>query len=313
MSDYQPPFSVEVEPTFGCQLRCKMCGIHGAGLARSEYHFMEPGRAEAIASSVYKLNPHARIEFCGHGDPLLNPDWQKVVMPFVGRFTRSSLQLTTNGLAMRADLERTLWTLHALVNVVVVDLYKPYGEKLADEIREAARGWRVLNYEDGGFNPWANNGPKVKVIVLLDDLLSYQGRARFISNAAGNSGFKPPLDAPLHSTCNFAMTHLLVHYDGQAGLCCEDWSRRLDLGSIPESSAADVWRGDKAMAARRLLHGRERCFDPCSKCDVKPWRVGLLPKLDPPTLADHEAVDSLEFRTMNDRLDILRENYGKGR
>lgn len=311
--EYPAPFSVEIEPTYGCQLRCKMCGLQGTDLGRGEYRFMEPSRARGIAKAVHAMTRSPRIEICGHGDPLLNPLWQQVVAPFADLFPRSSVNLTTNGLALRDDPERTLFALHALVNVLVVDLYQPYGVKLKETLAAAARGWRLHNYEDGGFNPWANNGPRVKVIVFLDDLLTYQGKARFISNAAGNSGFKEPLAAPYTKTCNFPMTHMLIHYDGRVGLCCEDWKRECDLGQVPESSAAEVWRGERAMAARRLLAAKQRVFAPCSRCDVKPWRVGLLPKLEPPTLADHEAVESTEFKRMNDRLDILRANYGKGR
>lgn len=283
---YPPPWSAQIELTYGCQLRCPMCALETMPIGRAERHFMTLETARKIASSLREFAPGARIEFAMRGEPLLNPQWQAIVSTFQAAFPRSSLLLATNGLEIRRD-PSMLVALHELTNILLVDLYDPHGASVREAITKAARGWKLRDYFDGDFRPWWNHGPGLKTIVFVDDVLRRDGEriARRLSNLGGNSLMGEKV-YQMKRLCTIVGREMVFHWDGVVPLCCEDWAREYPLGSIGESTVEQLWRSDRAWTARVLLRRGQRLFSPCEDCDERPAMSSLVHRYPEPTEAD---------------------------
>lgn len=319
--EFPRPWSFQVELVLGCNRRCDFCGIMGLDwLPRGLYRFMEPPVAARVAATLAELNPKARVEFALRGEPLFQPQLHTMLRTFREAFPDSQLQLTTNGTQLmhhRRDGRDWLGDVLSDLNVLVVDLYPPYGKALAFSLQLEAplQGWEVVDFYQSDRSPWHNGGNKGKTLFLMDDIAARDGekRSRVIMNHAGNGCGGQVVKHPLKRTCTIPFREMSVHWDGTVPICCMDWQPDFIAGNLLQESAESVWRGPALMGARRILQQRNRGFAPCRRCDAPSGsRVGLLPKLSQRTSLDDEAVQGAitRARTEPPRHGYVREAEG---
>ena len=71
--------------------------------------------------------------------------------------------------------------------------------------------------------------------------------------------------------CRLPIERLIVHYDGNVALCCEDMKDDFDLGNAFESSVESLWYSEKHVAIiRELEQGRRERFKVCAGCPIPP-------------------------------------------
>jgi len=242
---------------------------------------MSERTADIVSRGCAALAPRARYEFAMHGEPLLNPSWEDLVAIFRTTLPNTQLQLTTNGtliLGCWADYARRFMGVG--INVLLVDLYAPYGAELREEIERSKTGWSVVDFYNSSFSPWHNHKNSLHVVVLMDDLMQRSGEraSRKITNQGGNSPLVPALATPLAKTCTLPFRELSVRHDGAVGVCCNDWRLEYPVGNML-GDGPSVWTSERFTHARRELIARRRSFAPCSACDCGSGsRAGLLPK-----------------------------------
>jgi len=288
-SEMPKPWSIQIELTEGCQLRCPMCSIAATGIGRQERNYLTIGLAERLASQIASFCPKARIEFAMHGEPLLNPEALPILRVFRQALPATQLMLTTNGVLFLTEWPQWSDNLFGLVNVLLVDLYDPYGSKLRVIIEGNPHGWQTHDFYNGQFNPYHNHGPKGTAVVFMDDLLRRDRDAaqRVVTNQGGNCPIRLPLNRPLVKVCTKPFREIAVRWDGKVGICCDDWGLEYQVGDLSIESIQSVWEGERFEFARRLLRWKYRAFAPCCFCDVGAGpRVGLLSKMIEPTKAD---------------------------
>ena len=282
------PFCLEIEPTEGCNLRCGFCGISAIPGGGKIWNHLSVELAGRLADQALRFCPNARVEFCGHGEPLLNPDCIEIHSIFRDRLSATQLQVTTNGVVFLGKWDQWLESLLD-INVLVIDLYDPYGPRLREEIEANPGKWRITDFFRDGYNPWHNHGPKGNVIVFMDDLSRMDGKKvqRKIDNRAGNSTIIPSANKPLRKNCAFPFRRFSVRWDGRVHICCMDWGLEYCVGDVSKQSFEEVWFGPKYLAVRKMLSWKRRCFAPCCFCDYSGGTMkGLLPKLSEPTEQD---------------------------
>jgi hypothetical protein len=287
------PWSYQIELHHGCQLSCKMCGLRGVPRVHEDMDF---DVAQDIARQIGAFTPNARIEFAMRGEPLLNPRWAACVDQFRQALPKTQLMLTTNGLQVRGHWGSFAHTASvAGLNIIIVDLYEPYGQELRSEIEEDPGEWGLVDFyrDEEGWSPWHNHGHKGHTVVLMDDIQRHSGEKsqRTIFNHAGNGLMGKKLDAPLNKICTNPFREVAVQYDGSVPVCCMDYGRELVVGNVTAEWLPDVWYGEKWMAARRILFERRRPMAPCCRCDHPSGpRVGLIPKQKPATEDDERLI-----------------------
>ena len=188
------------------------------------------------------------------------------------------------------------------LDFVLLDTYEPERQRFRD--RAFALPPSVANvydyYADADCpNPYANHRGKVRrALLVMDDIGEQQGAGkvqRKLLNHAGNAAHSDPRCAvapePLAKTCTNPFREVTVCHDGDVNICCMDWGHEYVCGNVRTERLKDIWRGERFMAARRLLQSKDRAFSPCDRCNKNAGtRVGLLPRVGLPMLDDARVV-----------------------
>lgn len=71
--------------------------------------------------------------------------------------------------------------------------------------------------------------------------------------------------------CRQPLERLIVHYDGNVALCCEDMTDDFDLGNAFERPVEDLWYSEKHVGiVNALEQGRREAFTRCAGCPIPP-------------------------------------------
>ena len=96
------------------------------------------------------------------------------------------------------------------------------------------------------------------------------------TNRAGNIGFehlsetaKEKLMKSGKSACFYTHYAMMVDWNGDALLCCQDmYNRTVKFGNIQDKPIIDIWRDGKLMEFRNKLKRGERSLSPCNNCNA---------------------------------------------
>jgi hypothetical protein len=278
-----PPNSVQVEATEGCNLRCGFCGIRGIRESGDRdnlsgpYRYMTPGTAGMIADDIVDAGWNPRIEFAMHGEPTMNPDLPRLVSTFreLGRWP---VLVTTNGIPLLDGWRSRVADLYdAGTSTIAVDNYRPYRCEEA-VLGTSLPGVTVHRYPQDGpaANPHRRPRKGERRLVLVQDISQADtGNHSHLSNHAGSAG---ELD---HSRdgerCALPFREISVRWDGNVALCCNDWRGVYKIGSVKRIRLSGLWQGEEFQAARRRLYAGQRDYAPCHGCTHRTYRNGLLP------------------------------------
>jgi len=296
------PFSIQVEPTEGCNLRCGFCGIRGirekgtSGALSGPYSYMAVDTAHALARQVAAAGWSSRIEFAMHGEPTMNPDLPAIISAFRSRLPKQSIMVTTNGIPLldRGLRASILALINAGANTIAIDDYAPH--RVAPTVRGERWPFPVMEYPaDKHGNPHVRFSGQ-RIVIVEDIAQAETGTHSTLNNHAGSAA--PPNTKRQAQVCTLPFREMSVRYNGQVALCCNDWRGQYPIGDAAADLLA-VWNSPQFMAARRILlaEGRKD-ITPCAGCDYRGTRVGLLPlqdgsgraELGEPTEADRKMV-----------------------
>jgi hypothetical protein len=279
----QPPFSVRVELTEGCNLRCHFCGIQGIReKAGGHYHFMSEETITSIFTQIRDLRWNPRVEFTMHGEPTMHPRYKEMIQIAYEICPKVQLMLTTNGAGIvrdpgpKANIGQLFRS--SGLNILALDDYE--GVKLISKIRphldEVCRELDIPWYEYPE-NPEGNphRRPKGAFVTVIQDLsVSTRGTHSYISNQSSSSA--PPSNSMAGRRCHRPFREIAFRWDGNVALCCDDWRGKYRCGHIDEG-LLNIWHSEAFDAARRKLIRGERDFGPCDGCTSKTLRAGMLP------------------------------------
>lgn len=309
MHQPDPPTTIQVEPTLGCNLACAHCAVpilqertgHG-------FKFMDLRVASLVAKNIGRAcathgwNP--RIEFASGGEPSLNPMIADIVREFRYYLPRTSLMMTSNGAGLlRKDADLLFELFAAGLNILALDDYEEVNivPKVVERARARGLPLGVLLYHypaDGpAGNPHHRAKPGEKRISIIQDLKkATRGTHAQLNNHAAIGG-PPRLDEPGTSPrCVKPFREIQVHYDGVMGMCCHNFAREADVGSLLRRDIVDLWGNAFMQAVRRKVYHGQRTFRPCAGCDYTGVRLGLLPDrmgkmaMGRPTQEDEELI-----------------------
>lgn len=277
--DQEPPFSMEFELTEGCPLRCSMCGIKAIRDEKNHYKFMDLKTADRLAMLMARAGWTTRIALAGRGEPSLNPERVEIVKAVRKHLPKNSLTMITNGAAFVKDPNKTIMDLFdAGLTTITMDHYEDcdYVPRIKEKLDIPIP---VLYYpEEGTFAaPSRRRTLKQRALIIVQDIrIATKGNHSMIHNYAGFG--LAPNDSMAGKPCGKPFREMSVLHNGEFRICCMDWRGLYDIANIHDvEDINDVWNGDFFDAVRRKLYYGEREMTPCKGCDVKTYRVGLLP------------------------------------
>lgn len=271
----QPPFTVLIEPTEGCNLGCSFCGLRGMREKGTKpWNYMKTELAERIASEIERVGWRSKIVFAQHGEPTLNPNFLKIVKIFRKHLPEAIFHIYTNGYAInRADspVEYLDKMLDAGMNNIIVDCYSDDGDwNFVNKIDQEA--YNVVVYNKG--IPIYTNSHKCRILLMP----SIKFDNKITRRLANHCGAAAPLDNSYNEKrCAMPFRELAFRYDGNVSLCCDDFRGEYPIANINDMNIDELWNHERFQAARIMLYNYSRDFRPCRGCTNISMRVGFLP------------------------------------
>lgn len=285
------PFTIKVEMTEGCNLRCTFCGVLGIREKAGDYKFLEVSTAKKIAKQIAQAKWNSKLEFTMHGEPLMNPNATEIVQTFRKYLPDNQIMVSTNSAPLLKPpgiRERVKALFDAGMNILVVDCYDVV-EKVWSKIPDLCGDLAILTkYPKEGQSPNRRYPKKQRRIIMIEDLAhantqehTKDGRPRLgtsnrsINNHCGAGG--PEIREPLEKRCARPFRELTTRWNGAIAICCNDWRGDFKCGTVHDSTLLEIWHGPAFTAVRKALYHADRNFKPCDICDDTSWRPGLLP------------------------------------
>lgn len=298
-----PPFSVQVELVEGCTLSCEFCGINGIREKPGNFKFMSMDTLTQVAGRLQQAQDefgwNPRYEFAMHGEPSMHPTLIAAMTIFrrmVGK--KASIVLFSNGsgFVKRPGLLDEL--LGAGVNTIGLDAYE-HVDIVPRLLKLYADHWYlnpslaapIFHYpEQKEHNLHSGRRVGHRDIVVIKDISKADDGNHSTLNTHCGGGMEP--QGVLAARCAKPFRELAIRWDGNVALCCNDFRGIYKCGNVLDTPLNVLWNNDFFHAARKRLMVRDRNFLPCSGCNAKSMRVGLLPDkkgivtMDLPTEAD---------------------------
>lgn len=275
----QAPFTIQVEPTEGCNLGCTFCGLQGMKHnGKTPWNFMTLETAERIASEISRVGWNSKIVFALHGEPTLNKNFLEIVRIFRKALPHNVFHIYTNGCKFNRVSDTDAYTrsiFEAGIDNIVVDCYSDNGdwrfvEKLSEEMKTL-----IVRYGKGiSLHTSSRNE---KRILLLPPIQVDQNN-KSTRRLANHSGAAFPLDNSFNNKrCTMPFRELCFRWDGSVALCCDDFRGRYPIANIHDLKIEEIWNHPRFQAARIMLYSYSREFAPCKGCTNVSMRVGFLP------------------------------------
>lgn len=271
----QPPFTVVIEPTEGCNLGCSFCGLHGMRERGTKpWNFMTVNLAERIAKEIARVGWKSKIVFANHGEPTLNPNLFRIISIFRKYLPNNIFHIFTNGYGIKhsEDAKDYIDRLFAAgINNIILECYSENGD------------WNVIKtFPEGKYNivsyinkvPLYTNNKRHRILLLPP----IQKDSKITRRLANHCGAAFPLDNSFNNKrCAMPFRELAIRYDGNVALCCDDFRGEYPIENIKNMPIEEIWNHPRFQAARIMLYNYNRDFRPCRGCTNISVRVGFLP------------------------------------
>lgn len=271
------PRHIQLQTHSRCNMACSMCP-HPELRRNDDKERMPWARFVRLMEECHAHPEFREIVLDLQNEPMLDPELEERVR-WIKQLSggRTFVGITTNGLAL--ERERAAALIDAGIDTIVVSLNAATARTFA-QLVPRARFDRVSENVDAALA--LPGGPKTLLLSFgysdtnlaelepfLDTVRARGTRYRVFpfhdrTGTVRHSGF---LDVPVEPTCHLPLFSLAIHHDGDAILCCQDWTRQRVLGNVFETSVASVWRSEPFVAIRRAAAlGEALPARPCGSC-----------------------------------------------
>ena len=261
-----PLFSfIELNINEICNRKCPFCPRVDPKVYPNQNIHMSLETAEIIADGLKELNFTGIVNISGTGEPLLTTYITDIVKLFGDRGIH--VEIVTNG--------------DVLVRKIGAGAV--YGSELIKKLYSSGLSQFVVSMYDGPeqieyFNTLFAECNIDKSLYSLRDRWYDESEdyGLLYTNRAGNIGFnslsdtaKDKLLASGKSACFYTHYAMMIDWNGDALLCCQDmYNRTIKFGNVHNKSLIDIWKDGKLMKFRNKLKNGERSLSPCSNCNA---------------------------------------------
>lgn len=294
------PYSIAIEPTTACNLRCPHCPSGLKSFSRDTGKIsME--NFEKYVDDIHKTTAYLMLYF--QGEPYLNPAFYDLV-----KYARKKkLFVATSTNAHFLDEKRAAKTIESGINQIIIsidglsqDTYEKYRlEGHLDKVIEGTRNLveakrKVRNCQTHiiwQFIVFAHNEHEVDAIkeeakrIGVDEVRIKSAQIYDDGNSADwlptdpkyrrydLDGEKLQLKASMTGHCKRLWTNPVVTWDGNVVPCCFDKDAEHQLGNLGDKTFEEIWNGEAYQNFRTQIKGGRQNIDICSNCSegLKVW------------------------------------------
>lgn len=247
LPDGMPLFNwLEISPTELCNRRCEFCPKADRGQFPNQPLMMAPELYMKMAAELKALDYRGIVLLSGYGEPMM----YKHIRGIVEAFSPWRIKLVTNGDHLNEDAVAGLFD--AGLSMFLISLYD--GPEQVERFEQMFAAARAPEYGYVLRPRW--DGPD-------------KGFGMKLTNRAGmvQAGNQPLVIAD--HLCYYPNYAMMVDWNGDVLLCCQDWNRRVKFGNLAHQSMVEAWSSPALGRYRQNLRaGRRRGMPPCSGCNA---------------------------------------------
>ena len=250
--------TIEICITEICTRKCGFCPRSDSSLYPNQKLFMSKDTILNIATKCLEGGFEGDFHFSGFGESFTHPDFFELTSIFRDKVPNNFILLTTNGDLLNETNINTV--IKRNFNKVVVSCYD--GEDSKNKFIKLFEKNSFFNYDirELWFNPNEN----------VESLINRNG----FNNRAGSVNVETP-NTSKNSPCFLPFYKLVIDWNGEALLCCNDWKRaHKGFGNINNTSLRDIWYSEEFNKVRSDLSKGNRVGPACTNCNISGTLIG---------------------------------------
>ena len=295
------PFAILVDPSNKCNFKCVFCPTGDKELLKSVKRpagMMEFSLFQKIIVDISTMVQEtgvkvSRLHLYKDGEPLVNKNFAKMVRLAVDKSVAESVETTTN--AALLDKKMVSDILDAGLDVIRISVdgiddasykettktfsnYEAIRENVSMLMEERNRRNGHLKifvkivdvgFSSEGKNKFLKDFSPISDSINIDSLMGWSRNELKDWTLGKNSskGMDGQTDIVERKVCPEPFAKLAVNFDGQASVCCVDWSYGTIVGDFRNENLKEIWHGEK-LRQFRLTHlkGERENIDACKSC-----------------------------------------------
>jgi len=234
--------AVELNVTELCNRTCSFCPRHDPKVYPNQKLHMSLDTVKIIKQQLKGFLGH--IQLTGFGEPTLNPN----ILDICNILKEFNIEVVTNGDCFTKNKLSVEQLTNAGVNNILISDYdkNPFFKDLERKHKEVIVR---RHYDDG-----------------TDRYEEYK-----FTNRGGLM-----FDAFTSNPCYYPSYQIIVDWNGDLILCCNDWLRKQKpFGNVHKDHILNIWNNEEYRKIRKnLLEGKRLLHDPCKSCNANGVLMG---------------------------------------
>lgn len=287
----EQPYVLLIDPSNICNLRCVFCPTGYDNLIKESNRnnkIMDFALYKKVIDDLKEFKyPLKVLRLYKEGEPLVNPNFSKMISYAKKSSNVLRIDTTTNGVLLNKELNRRIIDAGIdQINISVNGLssnqiYKYTNkkvdfEKYVENIRDLYEHKGQCEIYIKAIKDYLTNDEQKKFYDIFGEISDRIYLERLspawpdfnIKNknfCIGNYGQK----VEMRKVCPYIFYILVVNSDGTASTCVGDWKHKQILGNVSKESIMDIWRGNEIKKYWiEHLKFNKNIFPMCSKCKV---------------------------------------------
>lgn len=274
------PYALSIETTNRCNFKCRMCPVSHPDWAEKSGGptWLDVADVDRLYSDLEGMGRLKTLRFYGVGEPLLDANLPWYIAEAKRRDIAERTEVTTNGSALVEFRARNL--IDSGLDYLRVSIYGMTAARQRDvtqssvspeRIHQNVRRFRELRDASGSATPYLHvkmlDGDPEEVRFLHDLYDGVADEVQVDPLHDWDSYGLQQIGPPRKRVCPLPFYSLSIQANGDVAACCVDWNKATVCGNIHQESIADIWRGERLRAFRRMhLEGRRGECPSCANC-----------------------------------------------
>lgn len=288
------PFVVMIDPCGVCNFKCSFCPCNISDVNINQRHsVMKMELFEKIVHDLRQFPEKIKaIDMYGFGEPLLNKNLPDMIKMLKCANVCDKIRLSTNGALLNEEMGRSLCE-------AGLDYMKVSIEALDDEgYREICgtdvRYCEIVNNIRSFYEKWGGQGTEVAVKIISSAIKGEADKQKFLETFSPVSDYIfienvksiwaefeeiviPQTEGKEddyysehtkgYTICSYPLTNMVVHANGDIGVCCFDWKHATSYANVKTTSLLEAWNSKelREFQIRHLQHRRNE-IPFCNEC-----------------------------------------------
>jgi len=290
----EAPLVLFIDPSDKCCLKCSFCPTSQSDLMKQSKRplkSMNFNLFKQIIDDLQKFKTKIKVlRLYGHGEPLMNNQFSKMVSYAKKSDKIETVDTTTNGICLYPQfnlelIESGIDRINISINGLSDEQYFKFAgtkvnfNKLIENIThlyENRKQCYIFIKINGDTISKEEEQKFLKIFEPISDAVAveksmgcWQGfEPKGFIRSEENVGIYGQALEKEALVCPYLFYSMMVNSDGMVSACFLDWNRQLKVGNIFDNCVYDIWNGKPLNSLRKfMLEGKRRLHSYCNTCD----------------------------------------------